>query len=129
MQLTAIEPGPATSSIHEVRRLIAAEQRHARERISAGESPFLVHRQAILECHSTALRLQAVVLNLYNDGEWAKKAPVYLSSFLANADEHHTEILFDLLRGYSRNIENDPHFLALGRQLAEARMRRGRSRA
>jgi len=108
---------------------VAAEQhrqRTERERIAGGESPFLVHRDKIVQCHSTALRLQAVVLNLYNDGVWAKKAPVYLSSLLANADEEHVEVLMDLLRGYARRGENDREFLALGHQLAVARQRKGR---
>jgi hypothetical protein len=105
---------------------LEAAQRTPRERVAAGESPFLVYRDHILQYHSTALRLQAVVLNLYNDGDWAKKAPVYLATLIANADELHFEILISLLRAYAKRGENDREFLALGRQLAETRLRKGR---
>ena len=94
--------------------------------LANGVSPFLVHREKILGCHSTALRLQAVVLNLYNDGWWAKKEPVYLSSLIANADAEHVEILIDLIRAYKRNGENDRDFLALGKELAIARQPKAR---
>lgn len=94
--------------------------------LAAGVSPFRVHREKILGCHSTAQRLQAVVLNLYNDGWWAKKAPVYLSSLIANADAEHVEVLIDLIRAYKRNGENDRDFLALGRELAVARQPKSR---
>lgn len=123
----AVPPYPdASGTPITLAAVLAAQARAtslARDRIAAGESPFEVHRSHILQDHSTALRLQAVVLNLYNDGHWAKKAPVYLSSLIANADDEHVEILLDLLRGYARNGENDPDFLALGRLLAEDRLR------
>jgi hypothetical protein len=93
----------------------------ARDRIARGESPFLVHRDKLTGFHSTALRLQAVVLNLYNAAAWNKKAPVHLDNLIANADAEHYEILIDLLAGYKRNGENDADFLALGKALAEAR--------
>ena len=126
-RLAKLEAGAAPTNYAECAAAAAADWRRTRGRIQAGESPFAVHRDRILQCHSTALRLQAVVLNLYNDGVWAKKAPVYLSSLLANADEEHTQILIDLLRGYARRGENDREFLALGHQLATARQsRRGR---
>ena len=93
----------------------------ARNRIARGESPFRVHRDKIAGFHSTALRLQAVVLNLYNSADWNKKSPVHLDNLIANADAEHYEILIDLLAGYKRNGENDAHFLALGQALAQAR--------
>lgn len=126
-RLAELESGAAPANYAECVAANAADWRRTRERIKAGESPFAVHRARILQCHSTALRLQAVVLNLYNDGVWAKKAPVYLSSLLANADEEHQQILIDLLRGYARRGENDREFLALGHQLATARQRRSRA--
>lgn len=98
------------------------ERASIRQALDAGVSPFRVYRDKILGCHSTGLRLQAVVLNLYNDGYWAKKAPVYLSSLIANADGEHFEILVTLLRAYKRNGENDREFLALGKLIAESRM-------
>ena len=97
-----------------------------RQRIAAGVSPFRVHLAKIAGCHSTALRLQAVVLNLYNAAAWNKKAPVHLDNLIANADDEHYEVLIDLLAGYKRNGENDADFLALGRQLAEARQPKAR---
>lgn len=97
-----------------------------RQALARGVSPFLAHRPKIFGFHSTALRLQAVVLNLYNDACWAKKAPIYLSSLIANADREHLEILIDLIRAYARNGENDPDFMALGKQLAEARQPKAR---
>jgi hypothetical protein len=93
----------------------------ARDRIARGESPFRVHRDKLTGFHSTALRLQAVVLNLYNAAAWNKKAPVHLDNLIANADDEHYEILIDLLAGYKRNGENDADFLALGQALAQAR--------
>ncbi len=125
-RLAELEAGATPTTYAECVAANAAEWRRTRARIKAGDSPFAVHRERILQCHSTALRLQAVVLNLYNDGVWAKKAPVHLSSLLANADEEHTQILMDLLRGYARRGENDREFLALGERLAKARMSRSR---
>lgn len=125
-RLAELEAGAAPANYAECVAANAADWRRTRERIKAGESPFAVHRDRILQYHSTALRLQTVVLNLYNDGVWAKKAPVHLSSLLANADDEHVQILMDLLRGYARHGENDREFLALGHQLAEARLRKGR---
>lgn len=125
-RLAELEAGAAPKTYAECVAANQAEWRRVRLRIKAGESPFVVHRERILQCHSTALRLQTVVLNLYNDGVWAKKAPVHLSSLLANADEEHVQILMDLLRGYARYGENDRDFLALGHQLAQARLPKGR---
>jgi hypothetical protein len=110
----------------------AADARHgsaaaaARARIAAGESAFVVHRDKILGHHSTALRLQALVLNLYNGGDWRKKLPVPLDNLVANADRETFEAVLDLLRGYFDSGENDLEFLALGRMLAEQRLPRER---
>lgn len=101
----------------------------ARNQLAAGVSAFRVYRDKIVAYHSTALRLQAVVLNLYNSGVWAKRQPVHLDNLLANADEEHVGILIDLLRSYARNGENDADFLALGRELAEERAPRQRKGA
>lgn len=101
----------------------------ARAQLAAGASAFRVHRDKIIGCHSTALRLQAVVLHLYNGAYWASLAPVRLDNLLANADAEHVEILIDLLRSYARHGENDADFLALGRELAEERAPRPRKGA
>lgn len=103
-----------------------ARQQSDRERIAAGESPFLVHAPKVLAYHSTALRLQAVVLNLYNGDDWAKKAPVRLDNLLANGDKDHATALLDMLAGYYQRGENDPHFMALGRRLALERQPKAR---
>ncbi len=105
------------------------ERLTAREQLAAGASPFRVYRDKIVAYHSTALRLQAVVLNLYNSGNWAKRQPVHLDNLIANADEEHVGILIDLLRSYARHGENDADFLALGRELAEANAPRQRKGA
>lgn len=118
-------PGPAQPAalpFTEARGLLEAEGRSARERIAAGESPFRVHAQKVLGCHSTAYRLQALALSLYNSAEWAKKAPVRLDDLLASADDDHVEAAIDMLRGYARRGENDADFMALGKQLALARL-------
>lgn len=107
----------------------AADVAAARARIAAGESPFAVHRHKILGGHSTALRLQALVLNLYNGGVWRKKVPAPLDDLIANADRSHFEAALDLLRGYYDSREEDREFLALGRQLAEERQPRARRTA
>lgn len=115
--------------------LARMEARHAtdvaaaRARIAAGESPFAVHRDKILGGYSTALRLQALVLNLYNGGHWRKKVPAPLDDLIANADRSHFEAAVDLLRGYFDNREEDREFLALGRLLAEQRLPRARRAA
>lgn len=126
-RLAELEAGASPANYAECVAATRAEWARIRARIKAGESPFVVHRDRILQYHSTALRLQTVVLNLYNDGVWAKRAPVHLSSLLANADEEHVQVLMDLLRGYARNGENDREFLALGEQLARARLTRKRA--
>lgn len=94
----------------------------ARARIAAGESPFVVHRGLVLEGYSTAIRLQALVLNLYNGNHWRKKCPVPIDDLIANADRRHFEAAMDLLRGYYERREEDQDFLALGKLLAERRI-------
>lgn len=115
--------------------LAGIEARHmgnvaaARARIAGGESPFAVHRDKILGGYSTALRLQALVLNLYNGNHWRKKVPAPLDDLIANADRSHFEAAMDLLRGYYDRREEDREFLALGRQLAEEQQPRARRAA
>lgn len=100
----------------------------ARQRVDVGESPFRVHASKVLGCYSTAYRLQALVLSLYNSTEWHKKAPVHLDNLLANADEDHVNAAIDMLRSYAKRGERDPDFLALGMQLAKARIRSSQRR-
>ncbi|MBT0961695.1 hypothetical protein [Denitromonas iodatirespirans] len=81
-------------------------------------SPFERYRNEILGCHSTAYRLQALVLHLWNNDDW----PVKLANLMASADERYERIAIELIASYGHNGENDPHFMALGRLLAEERM-------
>ena len=92
--------------------------RTPRERLAAGESAFRVHANKVLGCYSTAYRLQALVLSLYNSNQWAKKVPVRLDDLLAGADDDHVEAAIGMLRSYARFGENDPDFMALGKQVA-----------
>lgn len=81
-------------------------------------SPFVRYRQEILGQYGTAHRLQALVLHLWNNDDW----PVKLADLMACADERHERIAIELIASYGHNGENDPHFMALGKQLAKARM-------
>lgn len=81
-------------------------------------SPFERYRNEILGCHSTAYRLQALVLHLWNNDDW----PVKLANLMASADERYERIAIELIASYGHNGENDPHFMALGRQLASERL-------
>lgn len=82
------------------------------------QSPFVKYLREITGMHSTALRLQDLVLHLYNDDDW----PVHLSQLLANADERHKQIVLELIDWYWQHGENDEDFLALGRRLANSRL-------
>lgn len=112
----------ATPGAIPLRGLSLLKASTARERIAAGESPFRVHADKILGCHSTALRLQALVLSLYNSQQWHKKVPVRLDDLFAAADEDHCEAAIDMLRSYGRRGENDADFMALGKHLATRRL-------
>lgn len=81
-------------------------------------SPFERYRTEILGCHTTAYRLQALVLHLWNNDDW----PVKLANLMASADEKYERIAIELIASYGHNGENDPHFMALGRLLANERM-------
>lgn len=128
MHLTPQQAADAPIPVGEARYITQAEYAAAHKSVLRGVSPFARHRDKILGCHSTGLRLQAVVLNLYNSGDWAKKAPVRLDDLIANADDAHVEVLIDLLRGYQHNRENDADFLRLGRELALDRLPKPRTR-
>lgn len=75
-------------------------------------NPFLEYRQHILGGYSTAERLAALVLHLFNS-----RHPVDLSSLLANADHEHRAIALHLMAHYARYGENDPIFMGLARQI------------
>lgn len=85
---------------------------------SLPRSPFDTHKAKLDGCHSAALRLQRIVLNLYNGNAW----PIVndeLSSYLSNADHDHRRALLEMLNWYAQLGENCPDFMALGRRLAK----------
>lgn len=79
------------------------------------ENPFVAYRDQITGGYSTAQRLAALVLNLYNGAAHR----VRLDTLLSSADEKHTRIALELLAWYARHGENCPEFMALARELAE----------
>lgn len=81
-------------------------------------SPFVTYRGAILEQE----RLQALTLHLYNSDEW----PFNLGHQLSQFDRERLAIATALMKAFNERGENDPEFLALGRQLAEYRIERRR---
>ncbi|MBI2381494.1 MAG: hypothetical protein HYV16_12145 [Gammaproteobacteria bacterium] len=78
-------------------------------------SPFLRYRSQILGGYGTAARLRALVLHLYNGGNY----PVRLDNLLAGADQTHVQIAMDLIGAYGRLGENDPAFMTLAREIRE----------
>lgn len=81
----------------------------------AQDNPFTAYRAEICGGYSTAQRLAALVLHLYNGGVHG----VRLDNLLAIADERHTRIALELITWYGRYVENCPEFMALARELAE----------
>lgn len=81
----------------------------------AQQNPFVAYRAEITGGYSTAQRLAALVLHLYN----AARHGVRLDNLLSNADEHHTRIALELLAWYAKHGENCPEFMALARDLRE----------
>lgn len=75
-------------------------------------SPFKTYRREILSGYSTAQRLAALTLHLWNGAY-----PVRLDTLFANADQHHTLIALELMESYATWGENDPDFMALGREI------------
>lgn len=83
------------------------------------ENPFVAYRDQITGGYSTAHRLAALVLNLYNGAAFA----VRLDTLLSSADEKHARIALELLAWYARHGENCPEFMALAGQLAYEALR------
>ena len=79
-------------------------------------SPYVAHRAEIFGCYSTALRLQDLILHLYNQDN-----QMDLGRFLGNADEKHVEIALDIIRRYSILGENDKEFMTTAQELQERR--------
>jgi hypothetical protein len=77
------------------------------------ESPFLTHKEILLQGYSTARWLRGVTLALWNGDAW----PVGLSR-ISNTDNQHFAIAMELLTWYRQHGENDPDFMATA-QLCE----------
>ena len=80
----------------------------------ADASPFLRYRKEIMGGYGTAVRLQQLVLNLWNGN-----FPVSLGMLLANADQRHTRIALELIASYAEHKENDPHFMNLAAEIRD----------
>lgn len=92
-----------------------AESAAAVEAQLKGVSPFLRYRREILAEGPMAANLRRLALNLYND-----RQGVRLSTFFQNADEHYTRIALEMIAGYTRQGETDPHFMTLATDINEA---------
>lgn len=81
-------------------------------------SPFRRHADKLTGNYSTAIRLQNLVLHLYNGEDW----PVRLDNLLANADEAHVQAALEMIASYARHVENDLAFMEVARRIAEQRL-------
>ncbi len=79
------------------------------------QNPFVAYRAEITGGYSTAQRLAALVLHLYNGAAHG----VRLDNLLSNADERHTRIALELLAWYAKHGENCIDFMNLARHLLE----------
>lgn len=77
-------------------------------------SPFLRHRQVILDHYSTARRLAKLTLHLWNYNN-----PAELGQLLLNADNRHKRIALELIASYAEHGENDPHFMNLASEILD----------
>jgi hypothetical protein len=82
----------------------------------AKPSPYSTYRDEIFGFYSVAIRLQDLILHLYNQDN-----QMDLGRLLGNADEKHTEIAIDIIRRYSILGENDQAFMATARELQKRR--------
>lgn len=79
-------------------------------------SPFARYRKEIFGYYSTAERLQALTLHLWNSSN-----EVNLASLLINADEKHRRIALEMIASYSVWGENDPAFMMLANEIRDRR--------
>jgi hypothetical protein len=84
------------------------------EDIGYEDSPFLRHREVILDHYSTAERLADLTLHL-----WNYHNPIELGRLLMNADTRHTRIALELIASYATHGENDPHFMNLANEIRD----------
>lgn len=88
----------------------------ARDTLLEFESPFLRHRDLILGKNSTARRLQALTLHLWNDTN-----PAPIASIFGNADTLHTRVALEMIASYARLGEGDPDFMRLADEIRDMR--------
>lgn len=78
-------------------------------------NPFIEYRAEICGGYSTAQRLAALTLHLYNGAAHG----VRLDNLLSNADARHTRIALNMLAWYAKHGENCIDFMDLARHLRE----------
>lgn len=83
------------------------------------QNPFVAYRAEICGGYSTAQRLAALALHLYN----GQRHGVRLDNLLSSADERHTRIALEMLAWYAKHGENCLEFMGLARELIERRKR------
>ncbi|HHX4472902.1 TPA: hypothetical protein ACVBCY_003887 [Aeromonas hydrophila] len=74
------------------------------------ESPFLTHRHILLNGYGAAITLRGITLSLWNGRNW----PADMRN-VAGLDDQHFAIAQELLAWYRQYGENDPDFMATGR--------------
>lgn len=79
------------------------------------QNPFVTYRAEICGGYSTAQRLAALTLHLYNGARHGLR----LDNLLSSADERHTRIAIEMLAWYAKHGENCIDFMHLARQLAD----------
>lgn len=79
------------------------------------QNPFVAYRAEICGGYSTAQRLAALTLHLYNGARHS----VRLDNLLSSADERHTRIAIEMLAWYAKHGENCIEFMTIARQLAD----------
>lgn len=82
----------------------------------AKPSPYHVHRDNIFGGYGTSIRLQDLILHLYNSENKCD-----LGALLANADEEHMELAIEIIRRYSILVENDQDFMRTAREILTRR--------
>ncbi len=77
-----------------------------REKERSKPNPYQIHKSKFFADYNTAIRLQDLILHLYNSENTCD-----LGGLLANADVEHRELAIELIRRYSILGENDRDFL------------------
>jgi hypothetical protein len=94
--------------------LAAAEAQALADKLKAipWVSPFVTHAGEIMADYGTAAKLRRIVLSLYNGYSF----PVDLSD-ISGMDNHHFQIVVDLMRCYHTLGENDKEMLKLAERI------------